>query len=69
MWDQLNGEAENSRADRMLTDTIKHGNQQDKIVAKMCEGKLMNCENLNEDDKMIYVEYGAGKAGLSSFVA
>ena len=29
----------------------------------------MNCENLSENDKMIYVEYGAGKAGLSSFVA
>ena len=38
----------------------------------MYDGKLLSCAELlgqNEDDKIIYVEYGAGKAGLSSFVA
>jgi type I site-specific restriction-modification system R (restriction) subunit len=51
-----------------LSDTRKHGNQQNNIVAKMCEGYLMNAQALG-DKKMIYIEYGAGKAGLSAFVA
>jgi len=34
----------------------------------MCEGNLMNCQSLGEKE-VIYIEYGAGKAGLSSFVA
>ena len=43
MWETMNGQQEGV-AERLLSDTMKHSNQQDKIVAKMCEGKLMNCE-------------------------
>lgn len=32
----------------------------------MSQGNLLNCQGEKE---IIYVEYGAGKAGLSSFVA
>ena len=49
----------------MLSDGAKHGNQQNNIVAKMCESRLMT----SSENQTIYVEYGAGKAGLSSFVA
>ena len=36
----------------------------------MLEGKLLSCsELLAEQAALLYVEYGAGKAGLSSFVA
>ena len=35
----------------------------------MSEGKLLSCDLPGADSKLIYVEYGAGKAGLSSFVA
>ena len=50
MWERMNAEADDSRADRMLSDTMKHGNQQDNIVAKMCEGKLLSCQDLAADD-------------------
>ena len=33
----------------------------------MQEVKLLNCEG--QEGKVIYAEYGAGKAGLSSYVA
>lgn len=66
MWDEMNQDVDQKKANRILSDSLKHGNQQDNIVAKMCEGKLLTYSN---DSKTIYVEYGAGKAGLSSFVA
>lgn len=34
----------------------------------MCEGDLLKCTDL-VNRNLIYIEYGAGKAGLSSFVA
>lgn len=34
----------------------------------MCEGNLLKCTDLGTSS-LIYIEYGAGKAGLSSFVA
>lgn len=34
----------------------------------MCEGNLLKCTDLGTSN-LIYIEYGAGKAGLSSFVA
>ena len=30
---------------------------------------MLNCDLPGVDSRLIYVEYGAGKAGLSSFVA
>jgi hypothetical protein len=47
----------------MHTHELKHGNQQDKIVKYMDEGGLINIPNC------LYVEFGAGKAGLSVYVA
>ena len=64
MWDRMNAE-QPEFANRLLTEGMKHGNQQDNIVAKMQEAKLLNFS----DGKVIFAEYGAGKAGLSSFVA
>ena len=69
MWEKMN-EEQDGRADRLLSETMKHGNQQTNIVNKMCDGKLLSCsEMLGSDGRLVYVEYGAGKAGLSSFVA
>lgn len=51
-----------------MSDTRKHGNQQNNIVAKMSEEHLMNPQ-AHGDKELIYIEYGAGKAGLSAFVA
>ena len=64
MWTKLN--EQEGRAHKLLTEGMKHGNQQTNIVNKMHEEKLLEAMG---DEEIIYVEYGAGKAGLSSFVA
>ena len=64
MWDKIN--VDEGQANKLLTEGMKHGNQQTNIVNKMSESSLLNCQG---DKDLIYVEYGAGKAGLSSYVA
>lgn len=64
MWDKIN--TDEGQANKLLSEGMKHGNQQTNIVNKMSQGNLLNCQGEKE---IIYVEYGAGKAGLSSFVA
>lgn len=51
-----------------MTDNMKHGNQQTNIVKYMEQAGLLRCVR-ESDPKLIYVEYGAGKGGLSHFVS
>ena len=51
-----------------LTEGMKHGNQQANIVKYMEKDGFLQCVG-KTDDQMLYVEYGAGKAGLSHFVS
>ena len=68
MWEKIN--QEEGRAERLLSEGMKHGNQQTNIVERMVDGGLMtNTSGEVANSDVIYVEYGAGKAGLSSFVA
>jgi hypothetical protein len=47
----------------MLQHDLKHGNQQTNIVKYMVDSELLSL-----DGNTLFVEFGAGKAGLSSFV-
>jgi hypothetical protein len=51
-----------------LTDNMKHGNQQTNIVKYMEQVGLLRCVG-KTDEQVLYVEYGAGKGGLSHFVS
>lgn len=51
-----------------ITDNVKHGNQQTNIVQYMEHAGLLRCVR-ECDAQLIYVEYGAGKGGLSHFVS
>jgi len=60
----VNGE-EDAKDDKLeeIPESMKHSNQQDNIVKEMEDVSMLNRQ------KTLYVEYGAGRAGLSSFVA
>jgi tRNA:m4X modification enzyme len=51
-----------------LTDNMKHGNQQTNIVKYMEQTGLLRCVG-QPNEQLLYVEYGAGKGGLSHFVS
>jgi len=59
----------NSEFNQKLKPEMKHSNQQNKIVDWMVEKKLLRVSNLSDEKNKLFIEYGAGRAGLSSFVA
>ena len=50
-----------------LEPEAKHTNQQNKIVDWMSDHKLIS--EVPDNTDRLFIEYGAGRAGLSSFVA
>ena len=54
-------------SDQMLKPELKHTNQQNKIVDWMKDHELLKSKEKSIDQ--VFIEYGAGRAGLSSYIA